>query len=452
MADRSIRRLLLGWLLLPLAVVLATNGVAAYLTALDLATDAYDRALLDPALAISQRLRMADERIELDMPPAALDALRVDAVDRVFFSVNAQGYRVAGFMQLPPPHDLPDEGVPLFYDARVDGMPVRVAAMTVMVEREPVLVTVAETLLKRDRVVRQVLLSNVLSALAFVAIALAVAWFGVARGLAPLEALRTELAARSHRDLRPVPEGRAPEEVRPLVRELNQLLARIAETIDAQQRFVADAAHQLRTPLAALQAQVEAARRQPIPPEVQPTFDQLLAATRRTAHLARQLLTLAAVDPATERPFEPERVDLAEVLKPTVSEWVTRADARRIDLGFELAPAPVRGEPLLIHELAANLVDNALRYSPEGGEVTVRSGDRAGRAFLEVEDNGPGIPEAERERVFERFHRIRGTPGQGTGLGLAIVREIAVRHGAEVRIGVPASGRGTRFEVVFANG
>jgi two-component system sensor histidine kinase TctE len=237
--------------------------------------------------------------------------------------------------------------------------------------------------------------------------------------------------------------------VRPLVRELNNLLGRFASSIGAQQRFVADAAHQLRTPLAALQAQVEAARRGQLPPELAPTFDQLLAATRRTAHLARQLLTLAAVDPAAERPFAGVELDLAAVLHESVAEWVARADAKRIDLGFELEPARVRGEALLLRELAANLIDNAINYSPSGGEVTVRTGVRDGAPFLEVEDNGPGIPEAEREQVFERFYRVKGTPGEGSGLGLPIVREIAHRHGATVTVRAAAASRGAVFHVSF---
>jgi two-component system sensor histidine kinase TctE len=186
-----------------------------------------------------------------------------------------------------------------------------------------------------------------------------------------------------------------------------------------------------------------------VPPELLSTFDQLLAATRRTAHLARQLLTLAAVDPAAERPFTPESVDLSQVLQESIAEWVTRADAKRIDLGFDLGAAPVSGEPLLLRELAGNLVDNALSYAPAGSEVTLRTRRHGDVAFLEVEDNGPGIPEGEREQVFERFHRMKGTPGEGSGLGLAIVREIAHRHGATASIDSPPAGRGTMVRVTF---
>ncbi len=447
-AERRIRTLLFGWLLVPLALVLAASAVASYTTALGIATEAYDRALLDPALAIAQRLSAPDGRVELDLAPAALEALRVDAADRVYFAVLAGGRLVAG-QELPAPPEVPAEGAPVFYDGAVRGEPVRVAAMAVPFADGPALIMVAETLVKRERMARQLAASTALPELAFFLIAIGVVWYGVGRGLAPLRSLSAELAARSPRDLRALPEDRAPVEVRPLVHALNDLLRRLGESIDAQSRFVADAAHQLRTPLAALQAQVDAARREPMPPELAATVDSLRAAARRAAHLARQLLTLAAVEPATGRPFEPEPADLAAVAQARVADWVARADARAIDLGFELAPAPIAGEPGLLVELAANLVDNALDYTPRGGEVTLRTGRRDGRAFLEVEDNGPGIPEPERERVFERFHRVKGTLGEGTGLGLAIVREIAHRHGGAVDIGAARSGGGTVVAVSF---
>ncbi len=448
-AEPRIRTLLLVWLLVPLAAVLAASAVASYTTALRIATEAYDRALLDPAVAIAQRLSAADGKVELDLSAATLDALRVDTTDRMYFAVTARGRLVAGQSDLPPPPEAPADATPVFYDATIRGEAVRVAATSMPFAEGPALVMVAETLVKRERMVRQLLASSALPELAFFAVALAVVWFGVGRGLAPLEDLRAELAARSPRDLGPVAEDRAPVEVRPLVQALNDLLRRLAESIDAQQRFVADAAHQLRTPLAALQAQVDAARREPMPRELAATVEHLDAAARRAAHLARQLLTLAAVEPAAERAFAPENVDLAAVSQQHVADWVTRADTKAIDLGFDLASGPVAGEPGLLAELAANLVDNALHYTPRGGEVTLRTGRRDGRAFLEVEDSGPGIPPGERELVFERFHRVKGTTGAGSGLGLAIVREIARRHGGVVDIGTRASGAGTVVAVSF---
>jgi two-component system sensor histidine kinase TctE len=449
-AERSIRRLLLGWLLVPLALVLVASEVASYGAALTIADEAYDRALLNPALALAQRLSAVEGPVVLDLPVAAGEVLRVDATDHVYFAVRARGRLLGGQAELAPPPELPDEDAPIFYDGRVGVEPVRIAAITVPFAEGPVLIQVAETLVKRDRLVRRLLLTNAVPELLFLGAALAMVWFGVKRGLAPLDELRGELAARSHRDLRPVAEARAPAEVRPLVQELNRLLGRLAESLEVQQRFVADAAHQLRTPLAALQAQVEAARREGLPPELTPTVERLAAAARRAAHLARQLLTLAAIAPSAGRPFAPERADLADVAHAGVDDWLARADGKRVDLGFELEPAPVAGEPDLLGELAANLVENALNYTPPGGEVTVRTGRRAGRSFLEVEDSGPGIPESERALVFERFHRVRGTAGEGTGLGLAIVREIADRHGASVDIRAPTAGAGTVIVASFA--
>jgi two-component system sensor histidine kinase TctE len=447
--ERAIRTLLLGWLLVPLALVLGASAVASYTTALRIASEAYDRALLDPVLAIAQRLSAPDGRIELDLSPAQLELLRVDATDRVFFAVTAHGQLIAGQSGLPPAPAERAEGAPVFYDGVINGEPVRIASMTVPFAAEPALIRVAETRVKRERMVRQLLASTALPELAFFVVAVTVVWYGVGRGLAPLERLRAELARRAPRDLRPVAEDTAPAEVRPLVQALNDLLRRLGESIDAQQRFVADAAHQLRTPLAALQAQVDAARREPMPSELAATVAHLHAAARRAAHLARQLLTLAAVEPSTGRPFAPERTDLAALTQARVSDWVARADTKAIDLGFELQPAPVAGEPDLLAELAANLVDNALHYTPRGGEVTLRTGRRDGHSFLEIEDNGPGIPPGDRDRVLERFHRVKGTPGEGSGLGLAIVREIAYRHGGTVEIGAPAAAGGTIVAVSF---
>jgi two-component system, OmpR family, sensor histidine kinase TctE len=448
-AERSVRGRLLVWLLAPLALVLAAAAVLAYRTALGVATDAYDRSLLDPALAMAQALKFTRSGVSLDMSPEALEALRVDTSDRLFFSVSQHGQPIAGPDTLPPPPAVPAIGTPVFYDTVYQGEPVRVAAIAVEAPAGPVMVQAAETLVKRNRLIEHVLAAYGVLGTAIIAVGLAAVWIGVARGLGPLEKLRGELATRSHRDLRPVPEQEAPEEVRPLVHELNELLHRLAVSMELQQQFVADAAHQLRTPLAALQAQVEAARGEALSPALARTVEQLHAATKRAAHLSRQLLTLAAVDPSAERPYTPQRADLGELLQRDLSDWIARADTRRIDLGFELAAAPVQGEPELLVEAASNLLDNALTYTPQGGVVTLRTGRRDGMCYVEVEDDGPGIPEPERAHVFERFHRVKGTSGPGAGLGLAIVREIAHRHGAAVELGSGADGRGTRVSLSF---
>jgi two-component system sensor histidine kinase TctE len=281
--------------------------------------------------------------------------------------------------------------------------------------------------------------------IAFAAVALF--WFSIGRGLAPLDRLREEIAARSPRDLRPVPEHGKPVEVMPLIGALNRLLSRLNAAIESQQRFIANAAHQLRTPLAGLKTHAELARRQPSTVELKSLLDMIAGETERTSHLVNQLLTLARAEPGETAGRQP--VNLHELIGRDVRTWVQRAVNKNIDLGFELEDAWVLGEPLLLRELFANLLDNALAYTQIGGSVTVRTAGRQDETILEVEDNGPGIPEAEREKVFERFYRIAATGGEGCGLGLSIVAEIAERHGGRVELTAPPGGQGTLMRAVF---
>lgn len=276
-------------------------------------------------------------------------------------------------------------------------------------------------------------------------------WYGVERGLRPLALLQTEISNRSHRDLSPLPEQNTPGEVRSLIRAMNGLLARLAAALSSHQRFIADAAHQLRTPLAGLKSQTELALRQKEFDEVRHTLQQLNTATGQTTHLVNQLLSLARAEPGVDRAQALQPVNLCDIARDTTTEWVPRALARNIDLGFDDAPGAVtiEGDALLLREMLGNLLDNAIRYTQRGGQVTVRVTAGPDQALLSVEDNGPGIPPAERERVFERFHRILGTGAEGCGLGLAIVREIAQSHNADTRLGAGANGDGTLVTIAF---
>ena len=447
--NRSLRRLLLSWLLLPLLILLVSSTVAAYFIALNAATDAYDKALLDPVLAMAEHVKLIDGHVDFDLPHVAQDVLLVDAYDRVYFQVTGpEGEFVAGSRGLPTPA-MGLKDAPLFYDARYLGDRVRVAALSVPQQGgKRVLIQAAETLVKRDRLIGEILLGELIPATLVALASVTLVWFGVARGLAPLDRLRAEIATRSHRDLRPVPEEHAPEEVQPLVGGLNALLARLRESIDTQRRFLANAAHQLRTPLAGLQTQVELLARGDLNEEMRPRLLQLQSATRRAAHLATQLLTLARAEPAGQRLDAMQNLDLHRIIEDSAQDWVSRAVAKNIDLGFELQSAPIWGDALLIRELLANLVDNAIDYTQTGGRVTVRCHLNGG-AVLEVDDNGIGIPEWARERVLERFYRIEGTPGDGSGLGLSIVQEITQVHEAALEITPPPSGRGTLIVLRF---
>jgi len=431
-------------------LLVAAGTFVSYKIALNAANKAYDAALLDPVLAIASHLRRNGTEIELDLPTIAIEALRVDTEDRVYYAVLGTGgeHLIAGTAKLPAPPELLHPGEHAFFDAKLEGEQVRVAARAVPVENGgTAIVEVAETLIKREKLVLELLVASAVPQVLIAFAAVVLLWLGIGQGLRPLARLRGEIAARSPRDLRAVPEQDKPEEVRSLVGALNQLLARLNAAIAQQQRFISNAAHQLRTPLAGLKTHAELARREPSTAELRPLLDMIAGETQRTSHLVNQLLTLARAEPGEAQSGQP--VNLHEIVGRDVRDWVQRALAKNIDLGFELEDAWTLGEPLLLRELASNLLDNALAYTQAGGSVTLRTAVRAGETVLEVEDNGPGIPEAEREKVFERFYRVAATGGEGCGLGLSIVSEIAGRHNARVELTRPPGGQGTLIRVVF---
>jgi two-component system sensor histidine kinase TctE len=449
--QSSLRQRLTYWLLGPLLLLVTAGTFVSYRIALNAANKAYDSALLDPALAIAIHLRRVGNRLELDLPSIAIEALRVDTEDRVYYAVlGPRGEQlIAGTARLPAPPDVLRPGEHTFYDAKLEGERVRVAARAVPVENgEVAIVEVAETLIKRDKLVLELLVASAVPQLLIAFAAVALLWLGIGQGLRPLDRLRDEIAARSPKDLRPFSERDKPREVSSLIAALNQLLSRLNAAIASQQRFIANAAHQLRTPLAGLKTHAELARREQNPQELRSLLDMIAGETQRTSHLVNQLLTLARAEPG-EAPSGGQPVNLHEIVGRDVRDWVQRAVTGNIDLGFELEDAWTLGEPLLLRELASNLVDNALAYTQPGGSVTVRTGVRSGESVFEVEDNGPGIPEAEREKVFERFYRIPATRGEGCGLGLSIVSEIAGRHNARIDLGPPEGGRGTLIRALF---
>jgi len=276
-------------------------------------------------------------------------------------------------------------------------------------------------------------------------------WYGGGRGLAPLSDLRRDIEQRAPRDLSPLSESPVPSEVQPLIHAMNGFLERLSASISAQQRFIADAAHQLRTPVAGLKTQTELALRQTQAIEARATLDQLHAATDKLTRLINQLLSLARAEPDARRAGEPGQINLSELARELTTEWVPRALAQGIDLGFD-GPSDgafIDGDAFLLREMLTNLLDNAVRYTHSGGHVTVRVAIEREAIVLGVEDNGPGIPESERERVFERFYRVLGTGVEGCGLGLSIVREIALRHRADITLDAGADGKGTRVRVRF---
>jgi two-component system sensor histidine kinase TctE len=446
MAARSLRAHLLRMLLPPIAALLALGAALAYYAAREPATEAYDQALVDIGIGLGAHIRSAPEGYRFEVPKAVEQMLRTDRYDLIFYRVlGPDGEHIAG----DPALSLPPSGA-WSYDGVFNGRKVRVVSAETPCGPSTCTVLVAETTNKRTRAAREFLLTSLVPGILIALATLLIVWFGVKRGLWPLARLSEELKARSPRDLRPIDAAGAPEETRPLVSALNGLLDEVAQAARSQQRFLANAAHQLRTPLAGLQAHTELALAQPMPETCRAHLEQVHQATIRTARLANQLLALARAEPGGHG--SPAEVNLRRVVESEADAWVRQALAREVDLGFELEAAPVKGDALLLREALSNLVHNAIEYSQGGGRVTVRTGQRAGASFAEVEDDGPGIAPQERERVLERFYRVPGTPGTGSGLGLAIVREIAAGHGARIELGEGTGARGCRVELTFPHG
>jgi two-component system sensor histidine kinase TctE len=414
---------------------------------------AYDKALAAAALEISEHLRMVGPSPEVDLPPVALEMLDTVDQDRVYYSVSRRSAEGEAFMtgydDLPRPPDAPT-GRMIFYDAQYRGERVRIVALfTAMPANPPVTVVtqVAETLGGRIGLIQTILIHALGQQLLLLLAGAAMVWLGVTRGLAPLREISAEVARRTATDLAPLPPHHGPEELSPLIDAVDQLMGRVRDAIALQRRFIADASHQLRTPLAVLRTQAESALREQEPEAMRHALARLRDHSQATSRLASQLLSLARAEPAAD--LRAELIDLAALARETCATLVPDALSHGADLGFENGgAAPVLAQPVLVRELLANLIDNAVRYAP-GATITVGVRQEGGEIVLSVEDDGPGIPPDERGRVFDRFYRVRGTPGDGAGLGLAIVREIAERYGGSVSLVAGDGGKGVRVEVRF---
>lgn len=451
----TLRRQLLTWLAGPLVVLWTISTIVDYDIAKRFVNYAYDSALLETALDIGRQVKVLNDGIYVDLPEIAVQMLQSRETGKVFYLVTGpKNEYITGERDLPRTQNL-DSGKTKSYDDEYLGKPVRVVTLRLPVEAGKdfgfVTVQVVESLAPRIEFARLILLRMMLPQAMLIVLAGILVWYAIGRGLAPLSVLRREIENRSHRDLSPLPEEQVPQEVRPLIRAMNGLLQRLSKTLAAQQRFIADAAHQLRTPVAGIKTQTELALRQAQSAETQATLRQLHTATEQTVRLINQLLSLARAEPTAERVFSGGHLDLNALTREAATEWVPRALARNIDLGLDgvQAPAVIEGDAFLLREMLNNLLDNAIRYTQSSGQITVRVSADTKNITLTVEDNGPGIPESERERVFERFYRVLGTGVDGCGLGLAIVREIAQQHNALISLGPGAGGNGTLIKVTF---
>lgn len=444
----SLARQLLLQLLPLMAAILITGGGMVYFVAHREATVAYDRALMDVSLALASQVETIDKHLHLQLPVIAEKVLLIDGYDKLFYEViDLDGKSIAGDIGLPRPTQPFNDKGKLYYNGKFNGKQVRIAALLSEADGIPFIVLSAETKLKRDWLVGEVILAMLVPEGLLIIAAIFMIRRSIRHGLASIQPLREELVRRTHTDLSQLPLKGIPEEIYPIFTEVNELLARLSQSLDANRRFIADASHQLRTPIAALQAEAEMALRAADPSA---SIKRIVAGTHRITHLAHQLLTLSRLEP--QQIPSPKIVDLAELTRNAAEHWMPLALARGIDLGFELSPAGVMGDPIWLEELANNLVDNALRYTPSGGVVTVRCGSTADRTSWEVEDSGPGIPAEEHERIFERFYRLDTTGVDGCGLGLSIAREIAHNHNATIAIEKGPNLGGALIRVSFPPG
>ena len=451
----SLRRQLTTWLLAPLVVLWGINAWVTYQTALESANRAHDRTLLGSVLAIAERTAIIDGKVVVDLPYSALEMLESNLQSRIYYRVSESPNRtITGYEDLPAPTAKMESGKTVFYDTDYRGERVRVAAVSRRfydeAAKDAVLIQVAETAELRQSMSRQILFDSVTKELVLILLAAALMWLAVNRGLRPLEALRDQVHHRDRTDLSPIDAPLVPIEVKPLIEAINEHTARLAQMISAQKQFIADAAHQLKTPLTLLRTQADFASRQSDMAAVSEVINDLRKNTGQVSHLVEQLLTLNRAE-ADSNPHL-LRVDLTDLARRTTFQRLPLALKKSIDLGFEgEQPLPIMGNEFLLQELLNNLLDNAIRFTPESGHITVSVTLRDTRVMLTVEDSGPGIPQHERDRVFDRFYQIPERDTSGCGLGLAIVREICTLHHAAISIHDTVNGVGALFNVAFAH-
>lgn len=447
---RSLRGRLLLFLLPPLVFIMIASAITQYYLSVRPADRSFDVSLGDSAFAISKELRVEDDHVRFALSEDTARLLRSDSNDEIYYAVRGpNGELVAGDNGLASSTGSLTSDQPRFYDGTFKQQKVRVAAISTDCGGSRCQVEVAETLNKRHALINDILLGTLVPQLVLSGLACALIWFGIGRALRPLDRLSRVIDRRSSRDLGPIELEAAPQETKSLVNALNSLFEKLKASGLAQQRFIATAAHQLRTPLAGLRAETELALIEAHSNDVHEKLQHINQSATRASRLATQLLALARAEPDAHRVDPTATVDLVFLVEEHIDEWVRMAATKNIDLGFELRPAVMAGKAILLRELMRNVVHNALEYSPENGKVTVRCGVDAGHCSFEVEDNGIGIPKEYRDNIFDRFYRCPGTSGTGSGLGLAIAKEVTLAHDASITVNDPLAGTGTIVRVTF---
>jgi two-component system sensor histidine kinase TctE len=444
----SIRLRLLRWLIVPILLINLAGASLTYMLAWVPAQQAFDQGLVDATLALAARMGVLEGggpgSAAIGLPTEAEQVLRANEVDAVYFAVRTTGGRLlAGDADFPV--RTPAAGA---FDDSMRGEPVRLYLRSVMVGGETVRIGVAKTLRKRAQTRAAIVRALVLLETLLVSALVGMIWFSVSAGLQPLRRVRMTLEQRAIGDVAPIDTAQVPDEVIPVVAGFNELLGQLQSGAKAQQDFLADMAHQLRTPLAGIKLQLEwLGARHASDEDTVHSLRLMLQANERMIRHSNQLLALARAEPSRFVKARLERTDLADLVREAIQVFASAAARKQIDIGFELSPARLAGDPGLLRDLIDNLIDNAVRYTPPGGSVTVRVAAPLGAAMLVVEDSGPGIAPRHRSEVFDRFVRLDDKV-PGSGLGLAIVRDIVAAHGAEIGIG-GEPGQGAVFTVLF---
>ena len=455
----SLRKKLLRVLVPPLLILILLVSSILFRFAIVEQRDAFDNALYDSAYSIYQLLEKSEGSIEdLSIPKSEKQFILNDQSDVIFYNVVDTNGNVLNGETDPGlmPILSPQTSTPNFRDGTVQHLKVRIVSTLVSIQKNdkklPVYIQVAETLNKREALASHVLIDIIVPQLLLLLCTFGIIWFGVERGLQPLFDLQAAVSKRSYLDLSEIDMPDVPTEVMILVNSVNTLMKQLEGVLNAQNRFIADAAHQLRTPLAGAQAQLELALEESDPKQHKILLERVNASMERLSHTISQLLSLARNQQDASHSMVLSQVNLNQIAQEVTTDMVPTAIKKDIDLGFEASElsAMILGDSKRLKEMLYNLLDNALLYTPRSGKVTVNVKREAGEIVLSVDDNGPGIPKEEREKVFERFHRIMGTGQEGSGLGLAIVMEIAQLHQANVEISDEPMKKGLNIQVSFA--
>ena len=468
--QRSLFGEILDWMLTPLLLLWPVSLVLTWLVAQGIAGKPFDRALEYNAGALAQLVTTSNNKAQFVLPLPARELLRADDSDTVYYQVlGPNGEYLSGEKTLPLPAE--DEklapGEVRMRDDEFRGVGIKVAYTWVKLDlpnSKPALVQVAETMDKRSVLATEIVKGVMLPQFVILPLAVLLVWLALVQAIKPLNHLEERIRARSPDDLSPLDAEAVPLEVAPLVSSVNDLLMRLKDSIATQKRFLADAAHQLKTPLAGLRMQADLAQREGANAEdLKQSLRQIGRSSIRATHTVNQLLALARAE-SSSTAMSQQPCNLVRLTMDVVRDCVPRAMDKHIDVGYEGAEpgdedVTIQGNPTLLKEMVRNLMDNAINYTPSNAEkpgvITARIlKDPFSKVLvLQLEDSGPGIPAAERELVFQPFYRVLGTEADGSGLGLPIVLEIARQHHASVTMEDSRPGQtppGTCFTVRFA--